>query len=232
VAHHRLTTAIECKDHTRPVDVPIVEAFASKCGRNLIDHKVIVSSSGFTGPARMKAAAVGIVCLELREVESFAWIAGAVFLEFRRDFGPFNIAVRATTEDDMPEGDVVKFVNKAGVEVEAKDLFQSMVNSLPSDNDEFAEPKNVLVHFTDLVAVIDSTGTRRSVVEASAQTSYTVTKIVKPYSLHHYTGEGLDKEIASTETQIDGAPARLMLIRSDAGIAVAVAPSGNTQQSG
>jgi len=29
--HHQITTAIECRDRSRPVGVPDVEAFASKC---------------------------------------------------------------------------------------------------------------------------------------------------------------------------------------------------------
>ena len=60
VAHHELLLAFECRDRKVPVGVPDVEGFAAKCSDCHIDHKIIVSSSGFSDPAKTKADAYGI----------------------------------------------------------------------------------------------------------------------------------------------------------------------------
>ena len=52
--HHVLTTALECRARSRPVGVPDVEAFHSKCQKTGINRGIIVSASGSTRrkPAR------------------------------------------------------------------------------------------------------------------------------------------------------------------------------------
>lgn len=53
--------------------IEVVEAFATKCRDTPVDKGVIVSPSGFSEPARVKAERVGIRCLDLERVEGFDW---------------------------------------------------------------------------------------------------------------------------------------------------------------
>ena len=53
--HHALTVAVECKDQSAKVDSAVVGAFSEKCNTAGIHSGVIVSSSGFTRPALIKA---------------------------------------------------------------------------------------------------------------------------------------------------------------------------------
>ena len=62
-SHHELIVAIECKDRSRPVGVPDIEGFYTKCCHTNINQSVIVSSNGFTKTALQKASIMGIKCL-------------------------------------------------------------------------------------------------------------------------------------------------------------------------
>jgi hypothetical protein len=71
--HHELSVALECRDRSRPVGVPEVEAFWAKCQRTGINSGIIVSSKGFTKSAIAKADSHNVGCLSLDEVERFDW---------------------------------------------------------------------------------------------------------------------------------------------------------------
>jgi Restriction endonuclease len=71
--HRTILTAIECRDRSRPVDAPAVEAFKKKCEETGIHKGVIVSSVGFARNARRKAARLDIDCLTLKEAAEFDW---------------------------------------------------------------------------------------------------------------------------------------------------------------
>lgn len=73
-SHHTLVVAIECRDLSRPVGVPALEAFAKKCEHTGINQGIVVSAKGFTRTAREKAKFLGIRLLDLAEAESFAWM--------------------------------------------------------------------------------------------------------------------------------------------------------------
>jgi restriction endonuclease len=77
--HHTVVIAIECRDQSRPVGVPAVEAFDKKCEHTGVNKRVIVSTKGFAGTARKKAAFLGIECLDIEEVASFDWLLAPGF---------------------------------------------------------------------------------------------------------------------------------------------------------
>jgi hypothetical protein len=78
-SHHTVQIALECKDRSRPITVDQVEAFQKKCEDTGIQKGAIVSASGFAETARTKAAHYGIRCLDVLEVESFAWMLAQSF---------------------------------------------------------------------------------------------------------------------------------------------------------
>ncbi|MCW9012290.1 MAG: restriction endonuclease [Gammaproteobacteria bacterium] len=85
-SHHELVIAIECKDRSRPVGVPDIEAFDNKCRYTNINQGVIVSSSGFCKTALDKATSMGIKCLDLKEIDtaSFLLPETAVYIHSKR----------------------------------------------------------------------------------------------------------------------------------------------------
>lgn len=83
-AHHVVQIALECRDHSRPVTVGMVEAFHQKCQDTGIQKGAIVSTSGFWKTAREKAAHYGIRCLDVLEAQSFAWMLTPSFMFLTR----------------------------------------------------------------------------------------------------------------------------------------------------
>jgi hypothetical protein len=85
IAHHEpILIAIECKDRSRPIDVDKIEAFKIKCDRTGIHHGVIVSATGFTEAAKLKAKSQGLRCLNIQDVDELTWIAPQEFRSFGR----------------------------------------------------------------------------------------------------------------------------------------------------
>ena len=86
-SHHELIIAIECKDRSRPVGVPDIEAFENKCRHTSVNQGIIVSSSGFSKTALTKATGMGIKCLELKEIDAaFFLLPEAVFCIHAKKF--------------------------------------------------------------------------------------------------------------------------------------------------
>jgi hypothetical protein len=73
LAHHKFLLALECRDRSRPIGVPDVEAFHAKCLRTGIGRGVMVSSRGFRKTALKKAESYEIGCFKLEEVARFDW---------------------------------------------------------------------------------------------------------------------------------------------------------------
>lgn len=72
--HHALTISIECKDRKKPVGVPDVEAFSTKCLHTNVNQGVFVSTSGFTKSALKSAKHLGIKCLTFEELAQLDWL--------------------------------------------------------------------------------------------------------------------------------------------------------------
>lgn len=116
-SHHELIIAIECKDRSRPVGVPDIEAFDNKCRYTNINQGIIVSSSGFAKTALGKANSMGIKCLELKEIvaASFLLPETAVYVHSKRiitaSYTPMvdNCALRVADDYDIfdPEDNLI-----------------------------------------------------------------------------------------------------------------------------
>jgi len=73
--HHSVTISIECKDRKKPVGVPDVEAFSTKCQHTKVNQGIFVSTSGYAKSAIETAKHLGIRCLTLDEVTQLDWLA-------------------------------------------------------------------------------------------------------------------------------------------------------------
>lgn len=96
--HRTFVTAIECKDHSRPVGITIVEAFKTKCDDTGIDKGVIVSSRGFTATASQKAKIFGIDCLTLEQANLQEW-------KFMYEIVKYNRRILRSRINAVLEGD-------------------------------------------------------------------------------------------------------------------------------
>jgi|EndMetStandDraft_2_1072991.scaffolds.fasta_scaffold18932_2 hypothetical protein len=72
--HHKLLVALECRDRSRKVSVPEVEAFADKCRATGVDQGILVSTKGFAETALSKARSRSIRCLTFDEVDRLDWM--------------------------------------------------------------------------------------------------------------------------------------------------------------
>jgi hypothetical protein len=72
-AASKVLVAIECKDHGRPLDQEVIEAFVTKCADSALEQRAMVSGSGFSAGAIKKASHYGILLLELVGEETIGW---------------------------------------------------------------------------------------------------------------------------------------------------------------
>lgn len=92
--HHKILVAVECRDRSRQIGVPQIEAFAKKCSETLVDKGVIVSPCGFTSTAMPKSKALGIRCLSLDQVDALPWMfSDFKFQQFHTSYKHFDFTI-------------------------------------------------------------------------------------------------------------------------------------------
>ena len=214
--HHQIITAIECRDRSRPVGVPDVEAFADKCQATGIHSGVIVSAKGFRDTARTKAAARAINCMDIAEVERFDWLGTKAFVEFKRNFGHLNI--RIMFKDAMPEA-LEAIFDAEGRRLSEQEIMQIGINSVPQSTDNDVEVGiEVPIHLRLMVDGWTARGTDGKVWPVEhllMDTSYTVTKTVSAFETHRYQGGGKEYAIASAEAMLGEQRGRVVMVRHE-----------------
>jgi hypothetical protein len=189
--YHELTTAIEVKEERDAIGVPEIEAFLSKCGRNNISHKVMVSPKGANPAAVKLAAKTGVTIMTMAQAEAFDWLAIDAFTEHRRTFGDSTFHVEMGKGEPTPEGDWV-LIDKNGEEVTADKLAKALHAAVSNDdpNDLHEGARTLDITFTDQFAVRTPDGVVYPVEKVVGKTSYTTTVTAIPLTLHEYTGAG------------------------------------------
>jgi hypothetical protein len=219
--HHTIVTAIECRDRSRRVGVPDVEAFADKCEHTGVHHGVMVSASGFTETARVKALKRGITFLDLREAQAFDWMGMEFFVGYERKFSPVDAHV--FFKDAKPEGEFVLF-DTAGNEVSAEGLATLFMRKVP-ESDQPGGGAGTLTNVRMRMNTVDwiardPEGREFLVDHILAKASYTVVKHVHQVTLHSYSGGGKDYEIVTAEADIGQAKGKMIMVKDDEGIRV------------
>lgn len=212
--HHQLIVALECRDHSRPVDVSQVEAFHTKCRHTGINAGVIVSTSGFSATAQQKAQALGIRCLTLEEATNFDWLL-VPDLEVRRR-RPNHLTITAKVEGvDLSSPDYA-LIDSLGRPVPS-DVLQAEVleqfKSVPWDSQAQAEAGisecELLPHGLFVLEV--STGKRIPIEKLICSMEYVVTKTLAPFKLARYANVDSGEELTQaaiadmTEAGLPGA---------------------------
>jgi hypothetical protein len=215
--HHQIVTAIECRDRSRPVGVPDVEAFADKCGATGVNTGVIVSATGFRNSARTKAAARSITCMDLAEVECFNWLAtDFTLVGYEREFG--HMSAQIMFKDVQPNA-LGAIFDTAGTELANEQIMQTIANSVPqSENPEDligkATPLHLYVQTVDWT-MRDDEGKIWPIDHILADTTITMKKTVSGVRTHRYSGGGKDYAIATANAQVGKLAGKFVMIRNE-----------------
>lgn len=143
--HHTILIALECRDRSRPVGVPDVEAFSKKCEKTSINKGIIVSAKGFTKSALKKAASLDIGCLELNDAEKFDWCAAPDLIQYQRVLKHVDLKIILSF---IPQVKYILYENN-GTEVGIKEGIQIGVNCLNQIPHDEQIPESGEILFVD-----------------------------------------------------------------------------------
>jgi Restriction endonuclease len=216
--HHEIYTAIECRDRSRPVGVPDIEAFSDKCGATGIHSGVVVSASGFRDSARKKAAARSITCMDISEVQHFEWIAPAAAVYcYERQFRDMHVHV--IVEGDVLPADIDVIFDTNGLALSNEQISQTIFNVIPVD-ENCEEAVGVEVPVNAKVKTIDWTardidGKIWNIDHLLVSATYATVRTVQEFASHRYSGGGKDYRIASALVSTTTINGRIMLVKND-----------------
>lgn len=216
--YHEVITAIEVKDEKTPIGVPEVEAFLSKCGRNNIHRKVMVSSNGSNPAAERLAAKRGVTLMTMAQAEAFDWLAIDAFTERRRTFGDNEFHVEMAKGATLPDGKW-DLLDEAGDVVTHDRLNEFLHRTVPwPDDDSYPDaPVTVPVLVQGDFTVRASDGSLHGVERVWLRTTYTVAINAIPLSLHTYNGsgagEGVNLSFAAGDLKLGDINGKLMFTR-------------------
>lgn len=201
-AHHKILVAVECRDRSRPVGVPQIEAFAKKCSETLIDKGVMVSPCGFTSTAMPKSKALNIRCLSLDQVESLPWMFHDFkFKQFHTTYKHFNFAIIPEENFlDKPKQFDLRDENGQSISIEA--LRNAIFNAIKGQEND---PQKIQIGETtekysfivpNLTIVDKETGISKKVkhIDTAAISETIVTEV--PFVLQEYKDAALCTSIA------------------------------------
>jgi hypothetical protein len=208
-AHHKITIAFECRDRSRPIGVPQVEAFKKKCEDTGIDSAVMVSPRGFYRTGKAKAEYYGIKCLNLKEVDSFDWLFVQGMTTISRKLIHTNWII--VPEDPHIRESIGEFqlVTEDGNPVAQGTLNQNVLNHLGRLGliEEPGTDKHArLVFEGEGTRILDvQSGNTHAIRVMIAHATYNVEHEYAPFRLFRYSEEGSTSQIA------DAAVARIRI---------------------
>ena len=221
-AHHDITLAIECRDRTRKIGTPEVEAFSSKCGRTGVDRGVLVSSVGFTKPALMKAQSFNIGCLSLEQASGFDWCLSRGLDVRRRKL--LHVDIQAMT-DGSPGPGATLYEDGVGVfgELQLRKLAKICMDALPMD-DHAPAGERLKQRFVspppETFVGIRADGSRVNVAKLIVECTYEYEVSFTPFDFHQYWDAGAGKNLyslASAPVDFGETKGKLMFVWKDGG---------------
>lgn len=203
--HHSVLLAIECRDRSRKIGVPEVEAFNKKCERTGVHRGVMVSAIGFRKTALKKAAEMEIACRTLEQVDKFDWCLIPVIEHRPRDLideqRPWNIA---TAE---PFDGAFQIYDASGSVMDTdrfSQLAQTFLTMRPADlaenQDEEAIRHPVTCNFQIEMPELYLRNLQGAFVRISrlmAHVTYRITPKLVPLEFHEYVNRATGKLITS-----------------------------------
>jgi hypothetical protein len=227
-AHHELIVALECRDRSRKVGVPEIEAFQNKCRDTGIHSGIIVSSKGFYQTAKKKAKAYGIRCLSLDELNGLDWFLPAEMQIISTHLKHVHTQINFEQKFGISAVDIVDF---EGRPISSEGVNQTALNALTEHRDLL--PKEIGEHVIrvdvepDFYATVD--GIPRKAVEVYLTVTYEIRCTSTPFQFKAYNDQDSGKAIAQAAiATMDVGNLRADLIAStaeDGSINVAIVPA-------
>lgn len=220
--HHSLLIAIECRDRSRPIGVPQIEAFGAKCLDTGISQGIIVSTSGFYNTARTKAGHLGIRCLDIEEVANFQWLlAPGIYatttnlLSNSWIFFPVEDGVVERNEFEVIDSDD----NVACMAALTANAQKQLTKILP-DIPEPVEKDKVVVKFPGDGLFLRNTATGKTVPVnyAIVELCYSIRQELVPFQLIQYKAMDGDEHItdaAYADLSLGEKEVRMMIVYKD-----------------
>lgn len=238
--HHTLMVAIECRDRSRPVGVPEVEAFSAKCQDTGVSKGILVSPRGFCTTARKKAEHLGIRCLDLKDVDSFKWLVALGACRVSRKLLAQHWQFLPEKEGVVTEGTMEVLTRDGmplGTEILTAQAQRLLNERLPEPVDP-TEQAELRVRIPGGGAVLRNTETAETtpVKWALVKLTYSVTQEFTPFRLAQYRDDEEDQliaDVAVAELRLGDTTGSLMVVhRENDGGQVFFVPSSpaNTQQ--
>jgi hypothetical protein len=225
--HHHVLISMECRERTRKVGSPQIEAFSKKCDHTGIDQGVIVSTSGFTKPALKKAKMEGIRCLSLGEALGFNWMIATSL--FSRQAHLIHTDWIILCDETPTDFDMKKFriEDADGNEISDTTLNSNVVK-------RFDQSQYLFDDRNEIIGTMEFDGSGLSLVSEEGDHRYTIKKLIaharfkfiiaqEPFTLLRYTDEDVDKHLA------DAALARFEMGEIRGQLAVIREPNGHTR---
>jgi hypothetical protein len=229
-AHHTVLVAIECRDRSRPVGVPAIEAFFTKCQHTGINQGVIVSPKGFCGTARDKAKHLGVRCLDLSEATSFDWLLAPGIQSIRRTLT--HHSWRFVPEDAAAVGDDGELLmNGQPIQPPALGHFANrLLTEYLTANPSMASGKaKIRVPCSGVLIRNPKTGATTPATMAHVELTYEIKSELSPFALSRY--QDADKniaDVASADVNLGNVTGKLVITYNSEGgqIVLATGPAG------
>jgi len=215
-AHHEFLLALECRDRSRPVGVPDVEAFHAKCLRTGIGRGLMVSPNGFTKTALRKAESYGIGYLKLQEVTRFNWCLTPVVTVLNHDLLGANVAIKferepppgwvAYSEDGLP-------VTPAVVGGWALRFFNEILKPEGVEGDV----TRTFVDVAPALHTFDRDGNRIAATQVAVTCRYQINRVMVPLEFREYLDvakNNLLTSMATAQMNLQNQPVTLVLTRA------------------
>lgn len=205
-AHHSVLVAIECRDRSRPVGVPQLEAFAKKCEETGVGKGVVVSPRGFTKTATEKARSLGIRCLSLDQVNILSWMLCEHVVVHRTTYHHVDYTVvpeggsdgwsqDLTLETDDGDEMTMDFLGKNLVQIVKQNISSGVLKSTVGDH-----TKKVRFRPLNLSIVDNASGRSERVGQLMAVAQCTTREERVPFILQEYRDVGDSESIAQIAT--------------------------------
>lgn len=215
--HYETIVAVECRDRSRKVTVPEVEAFKAKCAATGVNLGVLVSSKGFYASARRKAALSGIVCTQIDRLDTVDWLDDNLsIVVFERHFGHFDATVMF---GDRRPATLAQIHDTNGKIVDEKMLSQMVAGNVPKHEDPGSVvgrsiPVNMRLQTINWTA-LDDDGEVFEIDHISVTTSYVYEKKQPTVDLHKYGNEKKSYEFARHDLKIGDHDGHIVMVQNE-----------------
>ncbi|MCH7888733.1 MAG: hypothetical protein IIA00_05590 [Proteobacteria bacterium] len=216
--HHVITMSLECRDRSRLIGVPQIEAFQKKCERTGIHRGVMVSSLGFTKTALEKASSLEVGCLSLEEAEGFDWCQARGIEVATRHVQHVSIKVspkdRVVSEFELHE----KNIGKIGLKEVNKLAAYCMRKLSPIGKSEEKKLMDFNISNFGDYFIIDNGGNLCELTGMHIFVTYETKIQLMPFSFHKYF-DAAKKEIkystAIAEMTVSGVEGSIVMVNKD-----------------